>query len=199
MHYDVMCIYIRNLIKRLKKHFPAAVPIAERILCCLPAFHAYGHCELCQVVYAIRYATGFGLQYGEGVEHPWRKLNLAGPPTSEMMAGHRQDKLTASMNFWNLEKRGREGTSQAWYLRQCPDIFPATYIAEQVEINTPLQYEATDDLAARIASAGPQLVLQWVRKGVQLSAPTPLNWKEKERGFQTSNFILHHDSSTYRL
>lgn len=113
MHYDVMCIYVRNLLKRLQKHFPDAVPIAEKMLCCLPGFHAYGHRELCQVVYALRLAQGFGLQYGEGVEHPWRKLNQAGPPTSEMMAGHRQDKLTASMNFWNLEKRNKEGTWRA--------------------------------------------------------------------------------------
>ena len=64
---------------------------------------------------------------------------------------------------------------------------------------TPLQDGATDDLAARIAAAGPQRVLQWVRTGVQPEAPTPLNWNEKERAFSTSNFIVHHDSSMYKL
>ncbi|KAH9915597.1 uncharacterized protein BXZ73DRAFT_54255 [Epithele typhae] len=108
MTYDIMCIYIRNLLKRMEKNFPAVVPIIKKMYCCLPAFHAHGHRDMCKTVYSLALSYGFGFQHGEQVERPWIKMNFAGPATSEMTAGNRHDKLNMTFNFWNLCQRQKQ-------------------------------------------------------------------------------------------
>ena len=107
--YDVMCMWIRNVLERMSKTFPDAVPHMKKALCCLPSFHAHGHREQCQITYSLPYSEGFGRHHGEGVEPPWAKLGPAGAATCEMMGGHRHDKLDGQVNFFNLEKRENEG------------------------------------------------------------------------------------------
>lgn len=102
--YDVICMYLRKLLERFRVHFPDLVPLVEDLLCCLPKFHSHAHKELCQIVYALSYTTGFGLSHGEGVETPWAELNFAGLTTREMTAGARHDALNDLFNFWNRQK-----------------------------------------------------------------------------------------------
>lgn len=107
--YDVICMFLRNLVSRFRDNFPELVPIVEDLLCCLPKFHSHAHKELCQIVYALCYTAGFGLTHGEGVETPWAELNIAGLPTREMTAGARHDALNDLFNFWNREKLEKIG------------------------------------------------------------------------------------------
>ena len=111
IHYDVICIYIRHLLERMQDKFPHVVPIVEKMFCYLPAFHAHGHQERCQITYSLRLTQGCGDQHGEGVEPPWSFSNPAGLSTREMMAGHHQDRINALWNFFNQRKREKEGAS----------------------------------------------------------------------------------------
>ncbi|KAH9852417.1 hypothetical protein C2E23DRAFT_710095, partial [Lenzites betulinus] len=102
--YDVACIIIRNLLHRCRRYFPDMVPMVEKLQLLLPKLHLYVHKDLCQVVYALAFATGFGLTHGEGVETPWAEFNITGLPTRKMSAGARHDALTDLFNFWNWGK-----------------------------------------------------------------------------------------------
>ena len=70
---------------------------------------------------------------------------------------------------------------------------------EQIRKTYPIQETTTDDLASDIAQIGPKKLLKWVRQGIRPSAPTPLDFEAKEKGFETSNYILHLASSTYAI
>lgn len=106
-----MCQWIRNILRRFEKRYPHLRDIVARMKTLLPSMHIHAHKELCQLVYALYYAQGFGHMHGEGVETPWSELNAAGYSTREMTAGARHDALNALFNFWNwlkLEKIGKE-------------------------------------------------------------------------------------------
>ncbi|TFK79314.1 hypothetical protein K466DRAFT_470253, partial [Polyporus arcularius HHB13444] len=107
--YDVICIYIKGLLERFKKRFPHLVPIIEKLQCCIPSFHINAHKDLCQVVYGLCYALGFGYIHGEWVETPWAEHNIAGLVTKKMTTGGRHDALNDLFNFWNRVKLERLG------------------------------------------------------------------------------------------
>lgn len=108
--YDVICKYLRGLIERFLEWFPDLVPVIENLKCCLPKFHSHAHQLMCQVIYALCYAEGFGLTHREGVETPWAELNISGLSTREMTPGGRHDSLNDLFNFWN--RRKLEGISK---------------------------------------------------------------------------------------
>lgn len=102
--YDVICRIIRHILERWEKLFPELVPMIKKTKMLLPSLHIHAHQELCQIVYALCYAEGFGDIYGEGVETPWKELNQVGAATREMTSGGRHDWLTWVYNYWNFEK-----------------------------------------------------------------------------------------------
>ena len=102
--YDVICSYIRHIIDRFKQYHPDQVEIVKRLKMLLPKMHMHAHKNLCQVVYTLCFAAGFGLMHGEGIETIWAELNAAGRTTREMLAGARHDALNALMNYWNWQK-----------------------------------------------------------------------------------------------
>ena len=91
--YDVICKLIRRLLEHFNEKYPHLAPLIGKLKCLLPKLHIHAHQEMCQVVYALAYAAGFGLIYGEGIETPWTALNCAGLATCEMMGGARRDAL----------------------------------------------------------------------------------------------------------
>ncbi|KAI0689191.1 hypothetical protein C8T65DRAFT_523376, partial [Cerioporus squamosus] len=99
--YDVVCSYIKHILERFKDYHPDLRPVVERMKMLLPKLHIHSHKELCQAVYAIPYAEGFGHNDGEGIERFWGGNGDAGRPTREMTSGARQDCLVAVFNFWN--------------------------------------------------------------------------------------------------
>ncbi|KAI0686516.1 hypothetical protein C8Q76DRAFT_592299, partial [Earliella scabrosa] len=114
--YDVICIYIKGLVERFKEKFPHLVPLVEQLQCCVPSFHApktraipYAHLDLCQIIYGLAFAMGFGYIHGEWVETPWSENNAAGLPTCEMTTGGHHDALNDLFNFWNRVKLERLG------------------------------------------------------------------------------------------
>ncbi|TFK81363.1 hypothetical protein K466DRAFT_502263, partial [Polyporus arcularius HHB13444] len=120
--YDVVCSYIKRILERFKDYHPDLLPVVERIKMLLPKLHIHGHKELCQAVYAIPYAEGFGHTHGEGIESFWGDHNDAGRPTREMTSGARQDWLVGVFNFSNWRK-----TEQ---MRKCSDcVFAPSLIS----------------------------------------------------------------------
>ncbi|TFK20686.1 hypothetical protein FA15DRAFT_759211 [Coprinopsis marcescibilis] len=68
--YDVGCVLDRSL--QLYEILPDA--ITARMVWATSAMHAYAHQWSCQLVYNPRFATGFGLTDGEGVERLWSRM-----------------------------------------------------------------------------------------------------------------------------
>ncbi|KAI1782629.1 hypothetical protein LXA43DRAFT_905177 [Ganoderma leucocontextum] len=104
MTYDVICITIRHIVEHWREFFPESVPMLENLLMLLPRMHMYAHKDLCQAIYSLAYAAGFGLTHGEGVETPWAELNISGLSTREMSGGGREDALNSLFNYWNWSK-----------------------------------------------------------------------------------------------
>ena len=102
--YDVICSYVRNIIKRFEAFHPSQAGIVRRLKMLLPKMHMHAHKSLCQVVYAICYAKGFGLMHGDGIETIWSELNSAGLSTREMTAGACHDALCSLFSYWNWQK-----------------------------------------------------------------------------------------------
>ena len=108
--YDVVCSYIKRILERFKDYHPHLLPLVERVKMLLPKMHIHGHKELCQAVYAIPYAEGFGHTSGDGIETPWADTNDAGRTTREMTSGGRIDTLVGLFNFWNWRKTEQTGS-----------------------------------------------------------------------------------------
>uniref|UniRef100_A0A1I8GP41 CxC2 domain-containing protein n=1 Tax=Macrostomum lignano TaxID=282301 RepID=A0A1I8GP41_9PLAT len=62
----------------------------------IPAFHAYGHKESCQLKFGIRSVAGAGLTDGESCERIWSTARRFGPQLKEMTHTNRRDFL----NYW---------------------------------------------------------------------------------------------------
>lgn len=92
-----------------EKYHPDLLPLVKHVKMLLPKMHIHGHKEVCQAVYAICYAQGFGHNHGEGIETPWADMNAAGRPTREMTSGARVDTLVGLFNFWNWRKTEQMG------------------------------------------------------------------------------------------
>ncbi|RDX44363.1 hypothetical protein OH76DRAFT_1359738 [Lentinus brumalis] len=107
--YDVLCIYIKQMLERWGVYFPKLVPIIAKMFCCIPLFHIHSHRDLCQAVFSMCYAIGWGLLHMETVEHPWARLNKAAAPLREMTGGACHDAYNDLFNFWNREKLERMG------------------------------------------------------------------------------------------
>ncbi|KAL1942577.1 hypothetical protein VTO73DRAFT_6179 [Trametes versicolor] len=172
--YDVICMYLRKLLERFRVHFPDLVPLVEDFLCCLPKFHSHAHKELCQIVYALSYTTGFGLSHGEGVETPWAELNFAGLTTREMTAGARHDALNDLFNFWNRQKLENIGSHLSKKLKE----------AYEGQIRT------TVYLGSLTALATAKNVTEWANMEINSSAPTPSTFHQKEAMFSCSVYVL---------
>ncbi|KAH9885219.1 hypothetical protein C8Q73DRAFT_660020 [Cubamyces lactineus] len=110
LSYDVVCSYICHIRERFERSHPELLPIIDELKMLLPKLHIYAHKELCQLVYVLCYARGFGLVHGEGIKTPWAELNIAGLCTREMTAGARHDTLNSLFNFWNWRKTFGMGT-----------------------------------------------------------------------------------------
>lgn len=190
--YDVACIIIRNLVKRCREHFPAMVPVVEKLQILLPKLHMYAHKDLCQVVYALAYSAGFGLSHGEGVETPWAEFNIAGLPTREMTAGARHDALTDLFNFWNWRKVERMGTSAIFLSLHALIIrYVADFLADKLAEAYKGQKSATLYFAGLTARAKPDKVAAWLRISFDPNAPTPLSFRAKEAAFESSPFLVN--------
>ncbi len=107
--YDVLCIYIKQMLERWGVYFPELVPIIAKMLCCISSFHIHSHHDLCQAVFSMCYAISWGLLHMETIEHPWARLNKAAAPLREMTGGARHDAYNDLFNFWNREKLERMG------------------------------------------------------------------------------------------
>ena len=73
----------------------------------------------------------------------------------------------------------------------CAYIFTADYIRKRLQKAYEVQELATEELAALMAGVGPEHSMRWVQQGIQPSAPTPLDFKEKEQTYHQSVFILN--------
>ncbi|PIL29558.1 hypothetical protein GSI_08366 [Ganoderma sinense ZZ0214-1] len=175
--YDVICSRLRSMIPRFEKHHPKLVPIIKDLKCLLPSMHLHAHKELCQIVYALAYADGFGLAHGEGVETPWAEFNIAGLTTREMSAGARHDAINDLFNFWN------------WLKQERMYIFLARKLTEAYAA----QERTTQYLAGLTALAGPAKVRDWLAIPFDGAAPTPLTYKEKETAWASSPFLVQRD------
>ena len=102
--FDVICKTVRHILERFENKYPELAPLVKNMQMLLPSMHIHAHQELCQFVYAIALAEGFGLIHGEGVETPWAELNAVGLSTREMTAGSRHDMLNGQFNYWNWMK-----------------------------------------------------------------------------------------------
>ena len=67
----------------------------------------------------------------------------------------------------------------------------AEYLASQIGDIRRGQEEATDELAGKILEVGPKKALAIVQQGIRPSAPTPLNFREKEEAYPQSVFVLN--------
>ncbi len=192
MSYDVACIIIRNILNRCREHFPAMVPIMEKLQILLPKLHMYAHKDLCQVIYSLVFSSGFGLSHGEGVETPWAEFNIAGLPTREMTAGARHDALTDLFNFWNWRKVERMGTSASSVRVEILIVWlAAQYLSGKLAEAYKGQDGTTRYFAGLTALAGPQRVAEWLRIPFDTNAPTPLTFRAKEAAFETSPFLVN--------
>ncbi|PIL23637.1 hypothetical protein GSI_14950 [Ganoderma sinense ZZ0214-1] len=181
--YDVICSRLRSMVPRFEKHHPDLVPIIKDLKCLLPSMHLHAHKELCQIVYALAYADGFGLAHGEGVETPWAEFNIAGLTTREMSAGARHDAINDLFNSWNWQKMER---MYIFLARKLTEAYAA-------------QDRTTTYLAGLTALAGPVLVRDWLSIPFDGKAPTPMTYKEKEAAWANSPFLVQRDKPQFLM
>ncbi|PIL27223.1 hypothetical protein GSI_10367 [Ganoderma sinense ZZ0214-1] len=118
----------------------------KKLLMLLPRIHMYAHKDLCQAVYSLAYAAGFGLTHGEGVETPWAELNISSLATREMSGGGCEDALNSLFNFWNWSK----------------DLGMAQYLLRKLHKAYDGQRRTTKYFAGLCALAGPTNVAAWL-------------------------------------
>ena len=76
-------------------------------------------------------------------------------------------------------------------------ISTADYIKKRLQKAYKIQELATEELAALVAGVGAEHAMRWVQQGIQPSAPTPVNFKEKEQAYQQSVFVLNRAHRTF--
>lgn len=144
MTYDVICRWIRHILERFEQRYPHLKDIVAKTKMLLPSMHIHAHQELCQLVYALRYAEGCALMHGEGVETPWAELNAAGYSTREMTAGARHDSLQALFNFWNWVKLEKLGACDAISIRTTADFWCRNHTPQgsRARVRRPIEQHA---------------------------------------------------------
>eukprot|EP00795_Rhopilema_esculentum_P002632 gene2632-828_t len=86
--YDISCLLAKHLKKnKLDVKFQSCTFAT-------PDWHAYGHVASCQIQFAVRFLSDFGITDGEGVERLWSYLRQFTAITKEMTPSHRIDLLT---------------------------------------------------------------------------------------------------------
>ena len=108
--YDIICITICHIINCWHKSFLESVPMLKKLLMLLPRMHMYAHKNLCQAVYSLAYAVGFGLTHEEGVKIPWAELNISSLSMCKMSGRGCEDVLNSLFGSWNWRKTLGMGT-----------------------------------------------------------------------------------------
>ena len=186
------------MVERFKEKFPHLAPIISELQCAVPSFHVQAHRDLCQVVYRLAYAMGFGYIAGEWVETPWSENNIAGLSTREMTAGGRHDALNDLFNFWNRVKLERLGKPTGHVLYCLLSLIPShigDFLVKQLERAYEAQERTTEAFANLVAMAGAIRSLEWARMDINTTAPTPTNHVEKEKAYEQSVYALDRSDS----
>ncbi|CEP11412.1 hypothetical protein [Parasitella parasitica] len=63
-----------DIMRRLKKRLCKEIPSLQQSILGTPVFHVFGHSMHCQCDFNLRYLTGAGLNYGEGIERFWSEF-----------------------------------------------------------------------------------------------------------------------------
>ncbi|KAJ7085995.1 hypothetical protein B0H15DRAFT_923193 [Mycena belliarum] len=104
--YDIVCIWMKHLLERLKK-LPANVRIEivrTMMRFAIPKMHIHGHTLLCQLLFSLNYLIGCAETDGEGIERPWSTLGAVAASTRDMGPGSRHCVLDCQLGYWNWLK-----------------------------------------------------------------------------------------------
>ncbi|KAJ7500190.1 hypothetical protein B0H11DRAFT_2225734 [Mycena galericulata] len=104
--YDIVCIWSKHLIERLKA-LPGNVRIYLVAALCrfvIPKMHIQAHNFLCRLLFSLAWLLGAAQVDGEGIERPWATLGALAGSTMRMGPGFRHDTLDCQLAYWNWLK-----------------------------------------------------------------------------------------------
>ncbi|KAJ7436476.1 hypothetical protein B0H11DRAFT_2364591 [Mycena galericulata] len=104
--YDIVCIWSKYLLDRLKKLPPKVRLFIAAILVrfAIPKMHIHAHTLLCQLLFSLNWLLGAAEVDGEGIERPWSNLGPLGMSTMRMGPGFRHDTMECQLGYWNWQK-----------------------------------------------------------------------------------------------
>ncbi|EIW75517.1 hypothetical protein CONPUDRAFT_22788, partial [Coniophora puteana RWD-64-598 SS2] len=116
LYYDIMCQYIINFAKRMKKSKHLSWPDGVELIPAIGLFHVHGHKDECVAKFSPTFIEGTGHVDGEVLETLWAALNDIAASTLNMSTSWRVDVLNAHMRWSNLRKIMEivKTTSQRW-------------------------------------------------------------------------------------
>lgn len=104
--YDIVCVWAKHLIERLK-----ALPGIWRLelvaaLCrfVIPKMHIQAHKFVCRLLFSLAWLLGAAQVDGEGIERPWASLGALAASTMRMGPGFRHDTMDCQLSYWNWQK-----------------------------------------------------------------------------------------------
>ncbi|EIW73782.1 hypothetical protein CONPUDRAFT_29248, partial [Coniophora puteana RWD-64-598 SS2] len=104
LYYDIMCQYIINFAKRMKKSKHLSWPDGVELIPAIGLFHVHGHKDECVAKFSPTFIEGTGHVDGEILETLWAALNDIAASTLNMSTSWRVDVLNAHMRWSNLRK-----------------------------------------------------------------------------------------------
>ncbi|TEB31109.1 hypothetical protein FA13DRAFT_1754893 [Coprinellus micaceus] len=104
LSYDIACGYLRHIIARFLRKWPALVEAVTRTQGIIPTVHIQNHQDNCMYLFSQVYKSNTGHFHGEMVEQYWVELNQLGPQTRQMNSGHRHHCIIDHNNAWGWEK-----------------------------------------------------------------------------------------------
>lgn len=76
----------------------------------IPSWHGWSHNRLCQLSFHPLFATGLGLEDGEGCERIFSRTNSCARVTRHSTKYHRRQVIDMTVHQWNSEKQENLGT-----------------------------------------------------------------------------------------
>ncbi|KAF8137962.1 hypothetical protein K438DRAFT_1526094, partial [Mycena galopus ATCC 62051] len=104
--YDIVCIWIKFLVSRLK-NLPANVRFILILVLVhfgIPKMHIHSHTLLCQLLYSLNLILGSAQGDAEGIERVWAWIGAVAASTRDMGPGARHDVLDCQWGYWNWQK-----------------------------------------------------------------------------------------------
>ncbi|KAJ7448726.1 hypothetical protein FB451DRAFT_1343295 [Mycena latifolia] len=104
--YDIVCIWSKHLLERLKALPPnVRIVIVATLICfTIPKMHIHTHTLLCQLLFSLNYLIGSAETDGEGIEQVWGPLGAVAASSRDMGPGSHHNLLECQLHYWNWLK-----------------------------------------------------------------------------------------------